>query len=127
MATHLSMLRRTSWCLLVAFLFAVFAPTAKTVWAGEASQVVWVHLCTADGGRLIALDENGDPATDLDSGSLHAGHCLLCFHPCDIPSCTAAVPTAAVTVLRFQPPGKDFVHENRVWKTPPSRAPPVPA
>ncbi|WP_246436983.1 DUF2946 family protein [Parapusillimonas granuli] len=126
MASRLS-IRRTSWCLLIAFLFAVLAPTAKAIGAGDASQVVWAHLCTAEGGKLVALDQNGDPATEPDGDGLHAGHCLLCFHPCGIPSSAVAILAADLPPPRFHALGAESACESRVWKTPPCRAPPLSA
>lgn len=123
MATRLSILRRTSWCLLIAFLLAVFAPTAKTVWAGEASQVVWVHLCTADGGRLIPFDQDGEPATQLDGE--HAGHCLLCFHSCGFPPRASFFSATVAVGSLFRVFYRERAHEGRVWNTPPSTGPPV--
>ena len=93
--------RFIAWIAAFAVVLAALMPTlAQAVASAGGGQVKWMELCTVAGMKLVAVQDNGDPASSgSDSqGILKAAHCPYC---CSHAGSFALPPSA--TPLRAAP------------------------
>ncbi|CAG9171185.1 DUF2946 domain-containing protein [Cupriavidus respiraculi] len=134
----------TAWIALAAFVFATLAPSVAHAFEARRLPAIWVHLCSADGPRMIELTgadhamhgehadhaahagDDGQAGGDAHEGhEANGGHCLLCFltgaPPRDVSTEAGLAPATATTLpyLFLRAPRTLFT-----WATSQPRAPP---
>ncbi len=131
----------TAWIALAAFVFATLAPAVAHAFQPSRLPAIWVHLCSADGPRMIELgasddavhashgahgsQDSGDGEDAHEGHDAKGGHCLLCFltgaPPRDVPAEAGLAPVEADSLpyLFLRAPRTLFT-----WAASQPRAPP---
>lgn len=116
-----------AWLALLAVLMATLAPAVSQA-LGAHGPTSWIEVCTANGARLVRLDEPGPQAPAAPADAHLLGHCPYCalhvdtLAPPPAPTAQLAVAQALAHALPAA-----FLHAPRtaaVWCSAQPRAPP---
>jgi Protein of unknown function (DUF2946) len=118
-----------TWFAVAALLGLALLPTVShaLAWA-QGGRTVWAEICTAQGPRLVAIDDAAAGQDSPATSAAHLEHCPFCAQA----SAVAGPPPAPITVPvvpaeRTGPPARFFAapHTLFAWSSAQPRAPPA--
>lgn len=126
---HAHLLRRSCWLALFAMLAMALLPTVSHAFAASRGQTSWTEVCTAQGVRIVAIDNDGAASSESAPApaSKHLQSCPFCapaLGALGMPPAALYTPAPRPTAAKPAAQPAQARSEALAWRNAQPRAPP---